>query len=209
MHDSTNKSFSLPPSGPMYQLHPSSISVEEEKRIPGGQTATLPLLIRAEQPSMPVHSLDHAPARPQKVSALPLPGASVAAPGTASHPVHRYSVIPAVPRREAPTQPVLSGSTRGRADTTAEHFLVWLLYAFLRTPHSQDAVRCRRRLRFLGTCCLPRDPSPKAWRTIPSRLHECQPRALKPCHITSPCTVPYGNLLTGDLVTLTLRSAHA
>ncbi|KQL60580.1 hypothetical protein AAES_05718 [Amazona aestiva] len=50
----------------MYQLHPSSVSVEEEKKVSGGKTATLPLFNRAERtkhllttflgpPSSPTH----------------------------------------------------------------------------------------------------------------------------------------------------------
>lgn len=45
---SSSNSFSLP-SGPLYQLHPSSLSVEEKKQIPGGETATLPLSYPAER----------------------------------------------------------------------------------------------------------------------------------------------------------------
>lgn len=49
--------------------------------------------------------------------------------------------------------------------------------------------------------------------TIPTRLSRRRAKCLRamsdPQPLPAPSVVPYGNLLTGNLVTLTLKSAHA
>jgi len=64
-----------------------------------------------------------------------------------------------------------------------------------------------------GTCYLNRDFWPQAEGRNSHRAKQA-PSALQPRQITNPSRashriVPYGNLLTGNLVTLTLKSAHA
>lgn len=76
---STSNSFSLP-SGPLYQLHPSSLSVEEKKQIPGGETATLPLSYPAERTEPFLASLGPYCSPSSTGSCIPAPGARVLIP---------------------------------------------------------------------------------------------------------------------------------
>lgn len=66
----------------MYKFHPGSVTVEEEKRIQGGNTATLPLSKQAERTEHFPAFLGAPSARTQKVSAFPLPGSSITAPSS-------------------------------------------------------------------------------------------------------------------------------
>lgn len=75
---STSNSFSLP-SGPLYQLHPSSLSVEEEKHIPGGETATLPLSYPAERTEPFLASLGPPSSPSSAGSCIPAPEARIPA----------------------------------------------------------------------------------------------------------------------------------
>lgn len=66
-----------------------------------------------------------------------------------------------------------------------------------------------------GTCYVNRDCLPKAEDKASHQAKQTQEfTALQRCQITKPFRVshrivPYGNLLTGNLVILTLKSAHA
>lgn len=73
---STSNSFSLP-SGPLYQLHPSSLSVEEKKQIPGGETATLPLSYPAERTKPFLTSLGPSSSPSSAGSCIAAPGARI------------------------------------------------------------------------------------------------------------------------------------
>lgn len=73
---SSSNSFSLP-SGPLYQLHPSSLSVKEKKQIPGGETATLPLSYPAERTEPFLASLGPSSSPSSAGSRIPALGAHI------------------------------------------------------------------------------------------------------------------------------------